>query len=94
MVEVEHKDGLQGIYKLLDCSMIEVATYLDSDCVYVDEEGLYSGKNYGFEISGGHQPFIGNALIVGTTKTGKDKSTKFKVWQIQEKVRFLAFQAR
>lgn len=91
VTEVEIENSLKAYYALLDCDMIEAATYLpNEDCIYVDEEGLYSGKDSFFTIEGGHQPFIGSGLVVGTSEDGETVSASTTLEEVKAKVKFLS----
>ncbi len=88
--EVEIDNSLKAYYRILDCSMIEAATYFPyEDCIYVDEEGLYSGKDSFFTVEGGHQPFIGSGLVVGTSEDGETVSASTSLEEVRAKVKFL-----
>lgn len=84
--------GLEDIYKVMGVELIQVATYMENgDVVYVDEEGLYNANRNWFTIQGGHQPFIGNALVIGTdNRTGDDADAKSTVEDIETVVRFVS----
>ena len=86
--EVEIGNGLEDIYKQVECSMIEVATYLGTDVIYVDEEGLFGKIEYLFEVNGAHQPFVGNGLVVGTTSSGGSKSPSITIDELKKLVTF------
>ena len=84
-------DGLKDIYRELGVQLIQVGTYLaNEDVVYVDEEGLYGDTSAWFVIEGGHQPFVGNGLVIGTNpRTGEDVDAVATVEDIKSKVKFL-----
>ena len=89
--EVEVEAGLEDIYKHIgnDCSMFEVATYLGTDCIYVDEEGLLKDIVSVFEVNGAHQPFVGNGLVVGSTSEGDSTTPIITVDEIKKLVSFI-----
>ena len=84
--EVEVTGGLKNIYKLLDCTLIEAGTYLGSDCIYVDEEGVIAGKENGFTID--DQLFVGSGLLVGTDEQGNSVSPLLSKEALNKKVKF------
>lgn len=93
VIEVEVKGGdIQEIYDLLGCECFTVATYVPdtNDAIYVDDEGLLRLRSDSkfFEIEGGHQPFVGNGLIIGTTNTGSDTDAESSVEDIRRMVKF------
>lgn len=59
------------------------------ETLYVDDEGLINGTDYGFTIEGYSDPLMGNGLILGTTASGDSKSTAFSVEEVMKKVRIL-----
>ena len=58
-------DGLEDIYKIIDCNLVEIALRLGSgDVVFVDEEGWLGQPAHIFKMMG-QGPFAGHAVIVG-----------------------------
>jgi hypothetical protein len=91
MVEVDDKNVLKDWYKHIICSMVEVALYLNGhDSIMVDEEGLFSMDNNSkfFIFKGGHQPFIGNGLVVGVNNKGESVDPHISVEEVRSKVSF------
>lgn len=80
----ELENSLSGIYKLLDCTMIEAPVrFPNGDCMYCDEEAWLHYdeelKPAGFMFPDWRSPILGKALIVGSTPSGNDKDCKSKV---------------
>jgi hypothetical protein len=73
-ITIVESNGLQDIYKHLECTMIEVATYIQDttgeNVIYVDEEGLLKPMDFFFIVRGAHQPFAGRGLLVGCEEEG------------------------
>lgn len=91
MVEVKDDSVLNEWYRLIGCSMVEVAHYFNNhDSIMVDEEGLYSMDESSkfFSVVGGHQPFIGNGLVVGVNKKGESVDPCISVEEVRSKVSF------
>ena len=62
---VNNKGQLEDLYLTLGVNMVEIGTYLDNfDTLYVDEEGLINGTDYGFSLNG--REYMGNGLLYGT----------------------------
>lgn len=60
-------EGLDDIYKMIGCSLVEVALRLGTgDVVFVDEEGWIKERTHAFHMQGSG-PFAGHAVIVGPT---------------------------
>ena len=90
-VEVDDKDVLRSWYRHIGCSMVEVAHYFNHhDSIMVDEEGLFSMNESSkfFTITDGHQPFIGNGLVVGVDRNGNSVDTCITVEEVRSKVKF------
>lgn len=67
--------GLAPIYKTIKVQYIEVAYLPESygkHHLYVDEEGMINGTEYGFWMKGIGQPFFGNGIIFSSDKEGND----------------------
>jgi hypothetical protein len=89
--EVEIKGDLESWYEAIGCGMVECALYFDNhDSIMVDEEGLFNDQcDEFFFVKGGHQPFAGNGLVVGTDNMGESVSTKITVDEVKSKVKFM-----
>ena len=60
-------EGLDDIYKIIDCNLVEIALELGSgDVVFVDEEGWLGQPSHVFKMMG-QGPVAGHAVIVGPT---------------------------
>lgn len=74
--EIEIEGGLASIYQALSHELHPVdcidAVYLNeaSDCVYVDDNGLFANAGRFFLWKGYPQPLAGRGLIVGTDDEG------------------------
>jgi len=91
MVEVDNKNVLKDWYKHIICSMVEVAHYFTQhDSIMVDEEGLFQMNDDSkfFTVDGGHQPFIGNGLVVGVDGRGNSVDPHITVEEVRSKVKF------
>jgi hypothetical protein len=56
----------------------------------VDEEGLFTMDESSkfFSVTGGHQPFIGNGLVVGVDRQGESVDPCITVEEVRSKVKF------
>lgn len=71
-VEEVEVSGLKDMQHYVE-GYIEVAMEITgNNTLYVNEEGLLLGLNYGFQYEGGHQPFMGNGLICGIDRRTGD----------------------
>lgn len=88
MVEVQ--DGLQGIYSLVDCELIEVVNLDDTNDIYVDEMGLLelNQDTKFFTFEGGDQPYSGNGLVLGVDDDGDSCDTTFDINVLRRTVKF------
>lgn len=89
--EVEITGDLESWYETIGCQMVECALYFDEhDSIMVDEEGLFNSEcNEFFFVNGGHQPFAGNGLVVGTDDMGEAVDTKISLDEVKSKVKFM-----
>jgi hypothetical protein len=57
--------------------------------LYVDDEGLLNGTDFGFIIKGYAQPLMGNAIILGTNRnTGDSVDTSLTTDEVFKMVSF------
>jgi hypothetical protein len=64
---IENKGQLEDKYLILDVNMVEIGRYYpNGDTLWVDEEGLINGTDYGFQLDG--VEYMGNGLIYGTNR--------------------------
>jgi hypothetical protein len=99
-IDVEKQDvyyidrpiGLDAIYEAIgnNCSMMEVATYLGSNAIYVDEEIMYRESDIrgGWAFPDFAQVIMNNGIIVGTTLDGEDADCTVTVEEIKAKIKF------
>ena len=89
---VEHKGGIDSIYKLVCCRTFEAGyPFQNNDIIYVDEEGLLKDSNYSFNIKcseGISYPLMGNGLIVGSTEDGEDADCSSTVEELKNIITF------
>jgi hypothetical protein len=87
--EVEIDKGIDNMYKLLNCQIFTIATYLPKeDAIFVDDEGLLNGTDVFFTYEGAHQPFAGNGLIMGCDDEGESTDCKISFAEVKDKVKF------
>jgi len=87
-------DGYEDIRKTVG-GWIEVATrFKNEDVIYVNEEGLLNvtEETGFFTVEGGHQPYAGHGLLVGTKEgtEGEDGDCKTTLEELKAKVKFLS----
>jgi hypothetical protein len=72
VTEIQHKGDLDGIYRSLNVEMIEVGHYDQEtgDTMYVDEEGLINGTEFGFTLF--NREYMGSGIIFGSTPEGEN----------------------
>jgi hypothetical protein len=66
-----------------------VDTLREGDALFVDDEGLFKSPPRWFQIAGGHQPFAGKGLIIGSDSDGESRSCKTSVDLVRMSVIFL-----
>ena len=63
---IETKAQLEDKYLILDVNMVEIGKYYENgDTLWVDEEGLINGTDFGFQLDG--IDYMGNGLILERT---------------------------
>lgn len=74
---------LGATYTALNVDMIQVGYYDDNngDTLYVDEEGMLNGTDYGFKLFG--QTFYGSGILYGSTIDGENCSVKTDIKNIK-----------
>jgi hypothetical protein len=64
---IETKAQLEDKYLILNVNMVEIGKYYpNGDTLWVDEEGLINGTDFGFQLDG--VDYMGNGLILGTNR--------------------------
>lgn len=92
VTEIDISGELKSLQEVVG-GYIELAREInDTDNLYVDEEGLLKGQLPWFEITGGHQPFIGHGVIIGSDDEGETIGAKASLTEIQAMVTFLDYE--
>lgn len=89
-VEVEGLAGLQGAVGGLIAighSFTDVND-METDTIFVDDEGLLKGPKHFFVVEGAYQPFAGSGIVVGVSEEGDSTSTTQTLDMIKSKVVF------
>lgn len=72
-------------FELFTCVQMDAK----GNTLYVDDEGLLNGTDFGFIIKGYAQPLMGNAIILGTNRnTGDSVDTSLTTEQVFKMVSF------
>jgi hypothetical protein len=58
----------------------------DGDVIYVDDEGLLKPLDWFFAIKGGHQPFAGCGLVLGSDEDGESVSAKIALHELKRRI--------
>ncbi len=61
----------------------------DDNLIYVNDEGLFEADAAFFAVPGGHQPFAGNGLVVGTDEDGASVSPTIGIEEVRSRIVFL-----
>lgn len=88
---IDTKAQLEDKYLILDVDMVEIGRYYpNGDTLWVDEEGLINGTDFGFQLDG--VEYMGNGLILGTNRENPEldasavtplKDLKLKFFTVQ-----------
>lgn len=89
VTEIEIEQGIDAIYKAMNCDMFEIPVeFPNGDVLYCDEEGKLNREKLigGFTYTKGwHDIIMNKALVIGTNpKTGNSISCKSKPADILE----------
>ena len=87
-VEEREIEGTLADYQKIVGGWITAVNITDTDCFYVNDEGLYDTSLEYFEYKGAHQPFKGNGVVVGTDAEGETIEPTITVEQVREAVSF------
>ncbi len=63
--EEEVENTLEALQRIVGGNIERAMTLENGDEVFVNEEGLLSHPTNFFTIDGGHQPFAGDAFVIG-----------------------------
>jgi hypothetical protein len=66
----------------------------DGDVIYVDDEGLLKPMDWFFAIKGGHQPFAGCGLVLGSNEEGETVSARIALQDLKRRVLHLRIVAK
>lgn len=94
-VREEEFDPAKGLEFLQKCvgGYIERGRELrNGDSVFVNEEGLLEGLDFGFYIEGAHQPFVGSGVVVNHDEDGETIAAKSPLTMIKAMVQFFGVQ--
>lgn len=79
------EDNLQQMYALIDCCMVELIRLNETNDIWIDEEGMYSG-NPTFMF--GSAILYGNGLVLGNNNGGEIEEPTISIEYIKSKVKF------
>jgi hypothetical protein len=66
----------------------------DGDVIYVDDEGLLKPLDWFFAVKGGHQPFAGCGLVLGSNDEGESVSAKIALHDLRRRILHLRIVAK
>ena len=95
--EVETEGGLDSLYKLIGCDLVEIVKVDRNEDLYVDEEGLLKvTSKSGFftwftDQFGVSTPLVGNGLILSHDDEGNSISTTHTVEDSNKRVTFYTY---
>jgi hypothetical protein len=82
--------SLQDAQAIVGGYIERATTFANGDELYVNEEGLLNSPQFFFNILGGHQPFAGNAYIIGAVDgEGENLGAVTKVDEAKYWVQFI-----
>jgi hypothetical protein len=60
--------------------------FTNADTIFVDDEGLLKPLDWFFAVKGGHQPFAGCGLVLGSTGDGDSVSAKIPLHELKRRI--------
>lgn len=88
-VELVDVSDYTDIQKHIGCRCFTMASHFpNGDALFVDDEGLLTGGLLSFNIEGGHQPFFGKGLLVGSDVEGDRKDPYMSMVDFAQKVNY------
>lgn len=73
-IEETTVNGLADMQRLVGGRIERAFTFRNGDELYVNEEGLFESPTYFFEVAQAHQPFAGNAYVIGGANSRGDNT--------------------
>ena len=89
---VEYDGNFKSIYKFIECDTFDCVRFNEhGDGVFIDDEGLISGKEQRFfQIKGYPQPLAGKGFVLGCdTNTGESAEPHVSLEWLRENVVFV-----
>ena len=88
ITEVEYSGDFNQIYQFLNCDLFTVVEINEfGDSVFVDDEGLISGKPQEFFLVSGYpQPLAGMGLVLGCNQEGESTEPSITLEQLKAQV--------
>lgn len=81
---------LKDMQKIVSGYVERGFTLENGDEVYVNEDGLNDETLKAFYIEGAHQPFAGNAFVIGkVTSSGNNRAAQSSVKEVINRVRWI-----
>ena len=101
VTQVEVGEGIQDIYKHLECHTFDVVNlgrgvgcYVDDESLlktaYIDDDGVKHNMN-GFSFAGMDTPLMGNGLIMGSNDEGESIDSPISVEQVARVLTFVEY---
>lgn len=91
VTEVEYDGDYKSIYTLIDADCFDVARLDKGDGIYVDDEGLISGKPQEFFLVRGYPtPLAGKGLLLGCNDEGETIEPFITLDELQSQVSFIS----
>lgn len=90
ITEVEYSGDFKEIYQHIDCQLFDVVRIDRTNSIFVDDEGLISGKAQAFfKIDGYPEPLAGKGLMLGADDEGESISPSLTLNEVRGMVDFV-----
>jgi hypothetical protein len=87
VTEIENDGTLDGLYKAIQCEMVEAIRVGNNETMWLDEEGFLSEGRPVFRLGDNAQALAGRAVILGD-KDGESTPTKLAVAAVAAAVKW------
>jgi hypothetical protein len=88
LTEIDYDGNYQSIYSLIGCETFTLVQIADSDCIFVDAEGLLNNPQYFFKYRDYNQPLAGKGLVLGTDGRGESIAPTVTVEDLRPLITF------
>jgi len=88
--QVKYSGDFHDIYKHIECDCYDVARINDKgDGIFIDDEGLFKGKQAFFWPTGRYEPLAGRGLVLGCDDEGESVAPSITLDELKKMIAFV-----